>query len=61
MTKSNSKLSKDHDQNLNEQNGYLEIQRQHKQWYESNAMGKQRGKPHYDMDARNKLKPKKEK
>ena len=49
MTKLNSKLAKDHDQKLNEPNPYLETQRAHKKWYARNIMGKQRGKPRYDM------------
>lgn len=35
----------DRDQNIIETNSYLEIQKEHKDWFKKNAMGKQRGKP----------------
>lgn len=61
MTKHSAKIVKNKDQKLVQPNPYLETQRSHKKWYSSNIMGKQRGKPKYDMAARDHLKTKKEK
>ena len=58
---STSKLAEDHDQKLNKPNAYLQTQEEHKDWYLSNAMGKQRGKPRYDMAGKKVKKKKKEK
>ena len=55
---STSKLAKTHDEKLVQPNPYLETQREHKDWYAANIMGKQRGKPRYDM-AGKKIKKKK--
>jgi hypothetical protein len=44
---SDSKHMKNHDQELLEANGYLQIDKKHKDWYRRGAMGKQRGKPKY--------------
>ena len=61
MTKHSAKTVKNRDQKLVQPNSYLETQKSHKNWYASNIMGKQRGKPKYDMAAKNRLKTKKEK
>jgi len=47
--KSNSKTTVNADQKIIKPNPYLETQKPHKKWYASNIMGKQRGKPRYDM------------
>jgi len=59
MTKPNSKLAENHDQKLNQPNPYLQTQQDHKNWYLSDAMGKQRGKPRYDMAGKKVKKEKK--
>lgn len=40
-----AKLTQNHDGKVIKPNSYLEIQKEHKKWYEVGAMGKQRGKP----------------
>lgn len=37
--------STDHDQNILKPNAYLELQKEHKDWYQKNQMGRQGGKP----------------
>ena len=59
MTKHSSKIIKNKDQKLVQPNPYLETQKNHRHWFSSNIMGKQRGKPKYDMAAKNRLKNKK--
>jgi len=44
-----SKLAKAHGKKLVKPNFYLETQKKHKHWYLPDVMGKQRGKPRYDM------------
>jgi len=44
-----SKLAKEHGKHLTKPDPYLETQKKHKSWYSANIMGKQRGKPRYDM------------
>ncbi len=34
-----------HDQKIVEPNAYLELQKEHKKWYQKNQMGRQGGKP----------------
>lgn len=43
------KLAKMHGKDLVQPNPYLKTERKHKNWYAPNTMGKQRGKPRYDM------------
>jgi len=53
------KLAKEYSKHLTEPNPYLETQKKHQDWYLANAMGKQRGKPRYDMAGKKiKKKPK---
>ncbi len=57
---STSKLAKEHGKRLVEPNPYLQTQKKHKDWYLRPTMGKQRGKPRYDMDGK-KVKKRKQK
>lgn len=45
IKKPNPKQTKDHDQKIVEINPILEIQKEHKDWYNRNTMGKMRGRP----------------
>lgn len=44
---SDSKHAKAHGKDLVETDEYLELAKEHKNWYNRGSMGKQRGKPHY--------------
>jgi len=44
-----SKLSLDRDQRLENVNPYLQLSENRRKWYHEETMGKQRGKPRYDM------------
>jgi len=55
---SRTKLSIDKDQRPEEVNPYLRLSENRKKWYHQETMGKQRGKPRYDMAG---MKNKKEK
>lgn len=55
--KANSKLAQDQDQRLVKPNSFLETQRPHQEWFHPNTMGKQRGKPRYDMAGKKVKKP----
>lgn len=45
MAKTKKKKVLNHDQKLVKPNSYLETQKSHKDWYDVDKMGKQRGKP----------------
>lgn len=42
-----SKKAVDHDNNLLETGSIMNLDKDHKDWYNRSEMGKQRGKPHY--------------
>jgi len=44
-----SKHGKDHDNNIFEPNASLYTEKCHKDWFHPETMGKQRGKPRYDL------------
>lgn len=49
MTKKlKSNQAEDKDQNILKTNSFLETQKEHKEWYQSGTMGKQRGMPQWD-------------
>lgn len=43
--KPNAKQFETNDQKIEEPNSYLETQKQHKDWFDQNQMGRQGGKP----------------
>jgi hypothetical protein len=49
-----SKHGVDGDGNVFEPNSVLNTEKRHKDWYNSQTMGKQRGKPKYDMKEKKK-------
>jgi hypothetical protein len=55
MSKKKSKLTVDADQ-LVQINPVFHTEKEHKKWFEPNIMGKQRGKPRYDLKERKKEK-----
>ena len=46
MKKNDTKHSIDHDANPINEDSYLNLSKNHKDWYNISDMGKQRGKPH---------------
>lgn len=44
--KIDSSQLKDSDQNIEKPNSFLETEKEHKDWYDVNQMGKQRGEKH---------------
>jgi len=49
MSKKSSKLTTNPDNKPIEVNPFLRTEEKHRDWYEPNVMGKQRGKPRYDL------------
>ncbi|TSC95297.1 MAG: hypothetical protein Athens101428_25 [Candidatus Berkelbacteria bacterium Athens1014_28] len=49
MTKKRANLITNADNELIEVNSFLHTDEEHKDWYKPNVMGKQLGKPKYDL------------
>jgi len=49
MAKKKSKLTTNADNEPIQINTILRTEEEHKKWYDPNVMGKQRGKPRYDL------------